>query len=190
MNKADFKYDVAFSFLQEDEQLAVQLNDRLKGRLTTFIYSERQLEVAGTDGEQTFNNVFGKDARSVVVLYRTKWGSTHWTRIEETAIRNRGYDEGYDFVLFVSLEKGITPPKWLPKARIWIGLERWGLDAAAGFIEARVQELGGSPHEESVEELAARLHKQNEFAEQRRNFLRSEPAVQLANTEFGMVKLH
>ena len=187
MSTTDFKYDVAFSFLEEDEQLATQLHDRLKSRLTTFIYSERQLEVAGTDGEQTFNSVFGKDARSVVVLYRATWGSTPWTRIEETAIRNRGHDEGYDFVLFIPLEKPTTAPKWLPKNRLWIGLDRWGLDTAAAVIEARIQELGGSPHEETVEELAARLQRQGELSETRRKFLDSEEGVKAANAEFGQL---
>jgi hypothetical protein len=179
----DFKYDVAFSFLLEDEALAVELNDRLKPRLRTFVYTERQKEIAGTDGEQTFNHVFGQEARSVIVLHRSKWGSTPWTRIEETAIKNRGYDHGYDFVLFIPLDKA-SAPIWLPKTRIWIGLNRWGLETAAGVIEARVQELGGSPHEESVEQLAERLQRQNELTQQRSNFLQSEVAAKLANTEF------
>jgi hypothetical protein len=180
----DFKYDVAFSFLQEDEGLAIQLDDLLKDRLKTFIYSERQLEVAGTDGETLFNQVFGRDARSAVVLHRAAWGSTPWTRIEETAIRNRGHEYGYDFVLFIPLDKPAAAPVWLPKNRIWISMNRWGLDTAAAIIEARVQELGGSPHEESVEELALRLQQQTEFARRRQAFLDSEPAVKLATDEF------
>ncbi|MCX6911329.1 MAG: hypothetical protein NTY01_25250 [Verrucomicrobia bacterium] len=69
MNTKNYKYDVAFSFLQEDEALAQQLSDLLKGRVTTFIYTERQKELAGTDGEQTFNRVFGQEARIVVILH-------------------------------------------------------------------------------------------------------------------------
>lgn len=45
-NEDQFKYDVAFSFLGQDEAIAVQLNDLLSDRLRTFIYSERQLELA------------------------------------------------------------------------------------------------------------------------------------------------
>ncbi|MER9236229.1 hypothetical protein NKI56_29970 [Mesorhizobium sp. M0622] len=42
--------------------------------LKTFIYSERQKELAGTDGQTTFSEVYGKKARIVVILYRTEWG--------------------------------------------------------------------------------------------------------------------
>ena len=67
---ADYKYDVAFSFLAQDEQLASQLNDHLQDRAKTFLYSKRQERLAGTDGEETFNSVCGEHARVVVVLYR------------------------------------------------------------------------------------------------------------------------
>jgi len=92
-----FKYDIAFSFVTEDEGLATQLNDRLQDRYRTFLYSKVQEKLAGTDGEKTFNAVFGKEARIVAVLLRPEWGNTRWTRIEETAIRNRAHDQGYDF---------------------------------------------------------------------------------------------
>ena len=34
----DFKYEVAFSFLKEDEVLALKINDLLQDRFSTFIY--------------------------------------------------------------------------------------------------------------------------------------------------------
>lgn len=70
MSEKDYKYDVAFSFLQQDEELAMKLSQLLAGRLSTFVYSRKQGEVAGSDGEQRFNKVFGEEARVVVVLYR------------------------------------------------------------------------------------------------------------------------
>jgi len=48
-----FDYDVAFSFLSQDEAAAMQINDRLQDRYRTFLYSQRQKELAGTDGEIT-----------------------------------------------------------------------------------------------------------------------------------------
>ena len=56
---AGFKYDVAFSFLTRDEGLALQLNDLLQDRIKTFVYSERQKELAGTDGEVQKRKIFG-----------------------------------------------------------------------------------------------------------------------------------
>lgn len=172
-----FEYDIAFSFLAKDEELAAELNDLLQDRLSTFLYSKRQEALAGKDGELEFNAVFGEQARLVVVLYRGGWGDTPWTRIEQTAIRNRAYDEGYDFVIFIPLDDPPIVPKWLPKTQIWVGLDRWGSNGAASVIEARVQELGGQPREESNVEKAARVERAIEFAERRRHFLRSYNGV-------------
>jgi hypothetical protein len=121
-----FKYDVAFSFLTQDEPLATRLNDLLAGRLNTFLYARQQETIAGTDGEQTFNRVFGDEARLVVVLYRAGWGETRFTRFEQTAIRNRGAEDAYEFALFIPLDSPPTVPKWLPQYRLWIGIDRWG----------------------------------------------------------------
>ena len=65
--------------------------------MKAFIYSEQQKVLAGRDGEQLFNAVFGEKARVVVILFRKEWGQTPFTRIEETAIKNRAFDYGYDF---------------------------------------------------------------------------------------------
>ena len=187
-----FKYDVAISFLQEDESIARELNGLLTERLTTFVYFDRQKEVAGTDGEQTFNRVFGAESRVVVVLYRAHWGSTPWTRIEETAIRNRGYEHGYDFLTLIPLNSPPTVPKWLPKTRLWVDLDRWGVAGAASVIEARVQEAGGSPKHESPAEQASRLGREKKNQEKRSRLLDSEDGVNRANQEvevlFGRVE--
>ena len=106
--ETEFKYDVAFSFCEEDEADATRLNDLLQDRLSTFLYSKKQEALAGTDGEETFSRVFAEEARVVVIFHRAKWGTTPWTRIEETAIRNRAFQKGYDFTLFIPREE---PPK-------------------------------------------------------------------------------
>jgi hypothetical protein len=120
IGELDFEFDVAFSFHSLDEGLAIQVNDLLQDQFKTFIYSERQAMLAGTDGEETFNAVYGRKARCVVVLYRKEWGETPFTRIEQTAIRNRAFQEGYEFTLFVPSEKPPSVPTWLPKTRLWL----------------------------------------------------------------------
>lgn len=174
----DFEYDVAFSFLAQDESVATELNDALSARVKTFLYSKQQEQLAGTDGEKTFNAVFGEKSRSVVILHRDGWGATPWTRIEQTAIRNRGYDEGYDFALLVPMDKPPTTPEWFQKNRIWIGLERYGVAGAAAVIEARIQELGGTPHQETLEERAARQARAVEFKAERQAALNSFAGVE------------
>jgi hypothetical protein len=179
----EFQYDVAFSFVKDDEALATRLSELLAPRVKVFLYSRRQEVIAGTDGELTFNRVFSADSRTVAVLYRSTWGTTPWTRIEETAIRNRAYDDGYDFVLFIPVEKSVAVPAWLPKTRIWIGLDRWGIEGAASVIEARIQEAGGVPHEETVADRAAAVDRERILKKARNDFEFSQAAVNSARAE-------
>ncbi len=188
MDESSFKYEVAFSFLTQDEALASELNDLVQDRLSTFLYSQQQAKLAGGDGEQLFNRVFREEARLVVVLYREAWGSTNWTRIEETAIRGRAHEEGYDFTLFIPLDSPTTVPKWLPKAQLWFNLERFGTRAAASIIEERVRVLGGEPRPETVQDRAARLARAMAFAERRKKFRGSEEGVGAANRAFDKLE--
>ena len=179
----NFKFEVAFSFLTCDEPLAQRLSDLLHDRMATFIYPERQPELAGQDGEIILKRTFGSEARIVVILYRNEWGTTPWTRIEQDAIRERGYHHGYDFCLLVPLESPPSKPEWFPPHRIWVGLERWSIDAAAAVIEARVQEAGGVTREESLADRKNRLEREVLAAEKRKAFLESERAVKPAVDE-------
>jgi hypothetical protein len=67
----EYLYDVAFSFLSQDESLAVQLNDSLKDRLTTFIYSDskRQAELAGRDSADRDTKAMAMDRRADSPLF-------------------------------------------------------------------------------------------------------------------------
>jgi hypothetical protein len=178
-----FKYDVAFSFLDRDEALAGELAQSVaRSGLTTFIYSERQAEIAAKDGVDTFSEVFLRDARIVVVLYRTGWGKTKWTRIEETAIKDRVLNDGSDFLTFIHLDNQQPTPVWLPKARLWVDLARLGTSGAVAVIEERASRAGAAVREETVEENAARLRSERELAARRAAFLDSHDGVAAANT--------
>lgn len=188
MTEQQFEYDVAFSFTQKDEALAYAIYQLLKDRLKCFIYSEEQKRLAGTDGELTFNQVFSSDSRIIVIFHSQDWGNTKWTRIEETAIKNRGFDEGYDFVILIPTDQPVNPPKWLPKTRLWVGLERWGIESAASVIEARVQEFGGQVKELTVLEklaLADEKIKQKRRIEQ---LLLSHEGARRAEREYFKLK--
>jgi len=188
MDPSEFEYDVALSFVARDEALATQLADLFEGRLRVFLYSRRQEQLAGTDGEKTFYDVFAKQSRLVAVLYRDGWGQTPWTRIEENAIRSRAYDDGYDFVIFIPLDDNPSVPKWLPRQRLWVNLKRWGVDGAAAVIEARFQELGGEPTDETLEQRAARVERALTFAKTRDNYLKSDAGVRGANEAFAQLR--
>ena len=185
MKTNKYKYDVAFSFCAKDENIATGINDLIQDRIKTFLYSKNQEAIAGTDGEETFNKVFAEDARIVFVLYRKEWGTSSWTRIEETAIRNRAYEEGFDFTILAPLEKPQTVPKWLPKTRIWYGLDRWGIEGGASVIEARVQEFSGEVKEETVEDRAAKLSRALIAEKEKQTLLDSDNGVKMANKEIS-----
>jgi hypothetical protein len=177
MPETDFKYDVAFSFLQEDEGLATQINDLLQDRYRTFLYSRAQEQLAGRDGEETFNTVFEKEARVVAVLFRDGWGQTRWTRIEETAIKNRGFDHGYGFVTFIMCEPGMKAPSWLPRTHIWLDLDRFRVDGAAAVLAARIQERGGEAVVETLQAKAERHQRAQKFKEDKDAYARSKDGV-------------
>lgn len=82
------KYDVAISFLSEDEPIATALHARLSSGLTVFYYPRSQEELAGTDGLESMRQPFLDETRVAVVLYKERWGKTPWTRVEETAIKD------------------------------------------------------------------------------------------------------
>lgn len=188
MEPSEHQYDVALSFVAQDELLATQLADQFEGRLRIFLYSRRQEQLAGTDGEKTFNEVFAKQSRLVVVLYRDSWGQTPWTRIEETAIRNRAFEEGYEFVIFIPLDEKPSVPKWLPRTQLWVGLARWGIPGAASVIDARFQELGGEPKSETLEHRAARIERALNYEKRREQFLGSDAGVRTANEGYEQIR--
>lgn len=179
----EFKYEIVFSFCSEDESLASELNNLLQDRYSTFIYSEHQKQLAGKDGEIEFNKVFEYKARVVVIFYRNKWGKTPWTRIEENAIRKRAFKNGYDFTLFIPTEKKINMPDWLPKQRLYLSLERYGLEGAASAIELKIQENDGSTKEENAKERATRLKRKIVFENGKKLFLDSLSGVEAAKNE-------
>jgi len=149
-----YEFEVAFSFLQEDETLAYQINDNIHDRYSTFIYSQHQKDLVGKDGTESFRVVFEEKTRIVIVLYRENWGTTFWTRVEEEAIKRRAYEESADFTIFVSLDG--KKPTWLSKTQIWYDFDRFGIKPLAAIIEKRIAEYGGHTREESVIDQATR----------------------------------
>lgn len=184
MASESYEFDVAFSFLQEDEDLAMKLNSLLKNRVKTFIYSEQQKKLAGRDGEILFNNVFSQESRIVIVLFRNAWGKTPWTKIEETAIRNRGFEFGYNFVTFIPLDKPVIAPAWLPKNRLWIGIERWGIESAASIIESRVQEFDGDIKIETLTDKVLKAQDEINERQNRERILTSNEGLILVHKEY------
>ena len=179
----DYRYNIAISFLQQDELVALDLNERLTPNFDVFVYSKKQEELAGTDGTESFRKAFREDSRIVVVLYRDGWGKTPWTRVEEVAIRDRFLKEGWDWLLFIMVDSKSTPPPWLPETRIRLSLPDYGIEQAIGAIKARAQELGGQFHKEDAVQRARRLERQMGARAERKRMLGSTEGVDAARSK-------
>lgn len=182
----EYDYDVALSLLGADEALATTLAAELKSSMSVFIYSERQKELAGTDGLETFSEAFGSRSRVCVVLYRAGWGKTPWTGVEETAIKNRGLERGWDFLLVVSVDG--SAPIWLPKSQLWLGWERFGVLGAIAVIERKVSEAGGSPRVVTVLDHAEQVAARSKRKAEEQALLNSDHGVHAAHQ--ALAELH
>ncbi len=134
------EYDVAISFLAADEPLALRVAEDL-APLNVFVYSKKQEELAGRDGVEAFREVFRSRARLALVLFRARWGETPWTRVEETAIRDRCLGDGWEHLMFVHLERA-PKPKWVPDSKLYLDHQTFGIRDLIGATKARCAELG------------------------------------------------
>jgi len=178
----EYQYDIAISFLHQDEPIALDLYERLSPNFEVFVYSKKQEDLAGTDGAESFRKAFREDSRLVVALYRDGWGKTPWTQIEVGAITDRFLKEGWDWLLFVMVDSKSTPPPWLPETRIRLSLPDYGIEQAAGAIKARTQELGSQVHKEDAVKRAKRLERQVAARAERKRLLASPEGVKAAES--------
>ena len=167
--------DVAFSLLAADQAVADTLVQRVRDKLRTFVWSDQQKDMAGKDGVALLTELYEKRSRLVVVLYRTGYGETKWTRVEESAITSKGLNEGWSHVFLISLDG--TKPSWLPGARLWYGYDQFGPEIAAETIVARFSELGVAPQPETLIEKAGRIEREKQGAERAENWRRSVEGV-------------
>jgi hypothetical protein len=138
------RYDVAISFLSEDESTAAALYNALSDGLEVFFYPRKQEALAGTNGLESMRTPFLEDSRIVVVLYRERWGNSPWTGVEQAAIQDGCLQHGWQRLFFMMLDNASSPPRWLPNTHVRFNYADFGLEQAVGAIKARVQESGGT----------------------------------------------
>ncbi len=182
------RYDAAISFLFKDIDLATQLTNRLGG-LEVFFFPRTQETLAGTDGLESMRQPFRRESRLNVVLFRPGWGETPWTGVEQAAIEDRWLEDQFRSLFLVLIEprsKGV--PRWVPDTHISFAWQDFGAEQAAGAIKARVQELGGHIHVETLEEKAERLKGSRNYQNRREEFQRSFEGVAAAKAAFIELK--
>jgi len=157
-----FEFDAAISFLSQDAGFAERLKDAIGPSLNVFVYSRNQETVAATDGMDSFHTVFRQRARLSVVLYRTGWGNTQWTGVEEVAIKDRCLATKYRSLALVNLDASKTPD-WVPDSYIYLDAAAYSVEQLAGVIKSRCQDLGSTIRKVSLADRAAQVEKQRAF---------------------------
>lgn len=174
----EFKYDVAISFLAEDQRVAQALADQLEASgLKIFFFPHKQEELAGTNGMELMRGPF-LSARINVVLFKHPWGETPWTRVEDAAISERCFKGGWSSLMFVQLDKASKLPKWLPLTHVRFAMEDYGIEQLVGAIKLRVQEQGGTIAPPDAMSEAKRVQREAAYLEQREELMRSRPWIE------------
>jgi hypothetical protein len=136
--------DIAISLCQEDLAYAKELRHEFNPKLNVYLYEERQDQLVAKDGLVEFGKKFQNEARIVVVLYRSRWGETLYTGIEQQGILDRIHEskEGPNFIVMIPME-GKEAPYWYPRSRIYADPERFSPEQIARWIEFKFQEQDG-----------------------------------------------
>jgi hypothetical protein len=164
------KYDVAISFLAQDEALALSVLGSLQPPHSVFVYSKAQEHLAGRDGIEAFRTVFREQAQLAVILYRQGWGETPWTRVERTAIEEFAHEEGWERLMFVRLDESPVP-KWVPRPHLYLDYNRFTLTDLTGAVKSRLAELDVPIKVVTPAERAEAMARQRAFHEETKELL-------------------
>jgi len=183
MKNINYKYDIAFAFLEKDEHLVNQINNLLKDKFKTFLNSKKQDYKDDLEREMLLLDVFKKQSRCVIIFYRNKWGTTPYTAVEEKAVRTRISEEGNDNLLVISLDNPPVVPKYLSKTQIWTEIAQAGINGTAAFIEEQVKALGGGLSEELPLNTVTEIKNEPRFEVESSKFLESVSGLEIAVIE-------
>jgi hypothetical protein len=187
--EVEFKYDIAFSLLAQDLELAEEIKRKINGDIKCFLYSDEQKALAGKNGIEEFKNVFKIESRLAVILFRRGWGGTGWTGIEEDAMQDRLIKDGEGFVFLVLIDDKHDIPIWIPTSKIWGDFKRLGIDGLISVLEERVRERGKILTIETAEEKLKRIEKELEIKSKIRAILNGVDgkAYQMSEDEFEIL---
>jgi hypothetical protein len=183
MKYSNYKYDITFAFLDKDEPFANQINELLRDKFKTFLFSKKQEYKADLEREMLLLDVFKKQSRCVVLFYRKNWGTSPWTAIEEKAVRTRISEGGIDNLIVITLDSISTVPKYISKAKIWTQLAKAGINGTAAFIEEQVKLLGGGIDEDTSLNVEAVSKEEPQFEIDSSKFLQAVSGLEIAAVE-------
>lgn len=176
------EYDLAISFLAEDEPIAIELYNELSPMMNVFVYSEHKEELAGSDGVEVFRSIFKDRTKLIVILYREGWGKSQWTNLEEQAIKEYGLVHRWEGILLIKMDDSKIP-SWLPSTYIYLDFNKFTLEEIVGSIKFKTQERGSIFRPNTAIEKAKILENKTKFINQRNQFLNSNDGVNAALEE-------
>lgn len=170
----DDQFDVAISFLHQDEALARTVAEGL-APLRVFVYSKSQEEVAGRDGVEAFRDIFRHRCKVAMVLHRRGWGETKWTAVEEIAIRDHCLEKRFEPLMFVRLDEAGDRPKWVPDSYLYLDYKTFGIDDLIGATKAKCASLGIKLKAPTAADKAIHLARAERFAGETEDLKRASP---------------
>jgi hypothetical protein len=134
-----------------------------------------------------FSEVFRRETRLSVVLYRDGWGTTPWTGFEETAIQSRALETRFTSLLIVRLDRSELPT-WIPTQILYVSEESETRQEMAAVIRARARERGAVVRKLTAAEIA--IQKSKEQSQQAERDERARSAKAPAEIEHELARLY
>ncbi|HEX6981300.1 MAG TPA: hypothetical protein VF181_00930 [Balneolaceae bacterium] len=112
-----------------------------------------------------------------MVLYRENWGKTKWTRVEENAIKDRCFNKGFNFLLFVPLEKNDLPV-WIPETLIYYDYQNFGLKNLIPVLHSHLKRNGVEEQKDDLDGLVSKIDDDLSYQKKLESYVWDEQSVQ------------
>jgi hypothetical protein len=106
---AEYEFDVAPSFAEEDRDRVLPIVDRLKALgVEVFYDKDREVEMWGQDRIEYFSETFSHRAR-FVLLFSSQHYVSKWTRLQSRAAMARALEDHTEYVLPIRIDDTPVP---------------------------------------------------------------------------------
>ncbi len=106
----NLKYDVTFSFAEENNAFVKEVAGHLKGRdLTYYYYKEDEVEAWGKDLRTHLSGIYSKQSRLCVIFVSADYKEKVWTKIELKNAQVRARKDIHEYLLPFKLDDTELP---------------------------------------------------------------------------------
>jgi hypothetical protein len=179
------KFDIAISFCTEDMGFAHDLYEALCQTHEVFFFPRNSEVTTATSGNTSMYDVFKKDSKLNVVVYRPRWGQAGFTVPERDALIDRRLAEPHSYPFFIMSRPDYPAPPGFPSHLVRCNKWLFSLDEIVKQIEARLADLGEAPASVGMADLARRRVEQREFAQKRQMLLQTSNGFDAVKAYMG-----